>query len=106
MNKPLCLIAFLLVFPLLFFSCAPIAEVNVQTIDKRFEPGHYETKTDYVYKVDLLGDETFKLLPNVSTVWIEDQYFVEYEIFYENGATKTEWKSVTKEEYEAAVVEK
>ena len=106
MNKVIILIAFLLVFPLLFYSCAPIAEMDIQTSDKRFEPGHYETKTDYVYKFDLMGNEMFKLLPNVSTVWIEDQYFVEYEIFYKNGATKTEWKSVTKEEYDAAVVEK
>lgn len=72
-------------------------------IDTRYTESHQEIRTDYDYQFDLLGEETFKLMPNMHTVIIPDKYEVQYRVYYDDCTNKTEWREVARDEYEAVL---
>lgn len=78
-------------------------EISRQVINCEYIDGHSEIKTEYHYKFDILGKESFKLLPDTHSVYIEPEYKLEYLITYNDGTTKTEWVTVTENEYMKAV---
>ena len=72
-------------------------------IDARHIESHQEIKTDYDYQLDLLGEETFKLMPNTHTVIVPDKYEVQYRVYYDDHTNKTEWREVARDEYEVVL---
>lgn len=85
------------------FICGCAKVVDEIPIDARFTESHQEIRTDYDYQVDILGEETFKLMPNIHTVTIPDKYEVQYRVYYDDSTNKTEWREVARDEYEAVL---
>lgn len=80
-------------------------EISRQVINYEYIEAHTEIETSYHYQFDILGEESFKLMPDTHTVHYDPEYKLEYLITYEDGTTKTEWETVTENEYMKAVEE-
>lgn len=91
---------------ILFLLCSCTAEINKTPIDKRIEPAHYETITEYKYQFVWFGKNNgFVYLPYVYDKYVAEQYMVEYLYEYENGNSKTRWETVSEDEYNSVEVE-
>ena len=92
--------AVLLILSMLLSGCAE--EVSREVIDARFTPAHESVETEMKYKFNPLGSETFKLMPDVHTVYHPDLYEVQYRVKYSNGYEQDTWTAVSFPEYKEA----
>lgn len=75
-------------------------QIGEKPIDARHTDAYVGIVTDYEYVLDLWGDGGFKKMPNTHSKSFPEKWEICYQIEYNNGTTKTEWREVTKQEYE------
>lgn len=84
-------------------GCAPLTDyeetkITLEVIDKepvaiRYEPPHYNAVTEYEYQWDWWNGD-YKLLPVVKNEYVEEKFFVQYEITYTDGSMEYIWNDV------------
>lgn len=101
MKKMLIGIA-LVLFVVLLAGCAEIVSEN--PIDTEYIPAYDAVETVYNYKYDWYHGD-FKYLPEIKTVHHEEEYKVQYERVWSDGSIDIRWMTVSKEEYEKALMQ-
>ena len=90
-------IIMVLIVSILLCGCASVTEEY--PIDARYTESYQGIETTYDYEFDLFSDNGFKKMPNVHSTIVPEKYELQYKINYDNGATRAEWRTVTKDEY-------
>lgn len=104
MNKSnkrilMAMLIFILTCAFIFGACERLEEVSRDIIDSRYTSAHDEIETTYEYHFNLLGEDTWTLMPNTHTVHYDEKYELLYHITYSNGSVKDKWEEVTPDEY-------
>ena len=100
------ILAVILLSAMLLSACTLTHEVvDRYLIDARYTPSYQGIETTYDYEIDMLGEETFKLMPDTHTVFYPEKYEVQYRCIRDDGESYTEWVEVARDEYEAAIEE-
>ena len=93
-------VAFALIAIGFIFFASGFEKVSENPIDARHTDAHTEIVTDYKYEYDIFSEEGFKKMPNIHSQQFPEKWEICYSTEYKNGATRTEWREVTREEYE------
>lgn len=97
-------IIMVLIISILLCGCASVTEEY--PIDARYTESYQGIETTYDYEVDLFSENGLKKMPNIHSTIVPEKYELQYRIKYDNGTSRTEWRIVARDEYEAFVGEK
>lgn len=75
-------------------------QIGEKPIDCRHTDAYIGIVTEYKYIYDIFSEEGFKKVPYTYSKSFPEKWEICYEIEYDNGTTKTEWREVTQQEYE------
>ena len=99
-------IVFMTILMTLLCGCvetpSPPEEVSRTIVDARYTPAYDSVETEVHYKFNPLGEETFKLMPDVHSVHHPEMYEVEYEVEYADGSSKMVWEVTNFVQYKVA----
>ena len=95
-------ILILLAMVMLFAMCGCANVVEEHPIDARYTESYIGIDTTYEMK---WNGETWSQMPNTHTKVFPEKYEIQYRINYDDGSTKTEWREVARDEYEAVLKE-
>lgn len=98
-------ILMILILLISIVSCTDLpTAVSEKPINTDFVAAHSVIETDYEYKWDWLHGD-YRMFPVYKEVHYPDTYHVQYEITYSDGSTKTKWREVDKNTYDAVLKE-
>ena len=91
--------------PLLFiiFLCGCAKQIDEYPTDARYTEAYQGIETTYDYEFDIFSEEGFKKMPNTHSRMFPAKYELQYRIKYDDGTSRTEWRTVARDEYEAFV---
>lgn len=98
----ICILLIALIIAVIVAGCTEV--VSEKPIDTKYTAAYDAMETVYSYKYDWWHGD-FKYLPELKMVHHDEKYEVQYEIVYANGSTQNEWRTVSKAEYEAALID-
>lgn len=90
-------ILMVLIISTLLCGCSSVIEEY--PIDARYTESYQGIETTYDYEFDLFSENGFKKMPNVHSTIVPEKYELQYRINYDDKTTRTEWRTVTKDEY-------
>ena len=100
---------FIVVSMMLLCGCVevpePPEEVSRTIVDASYTPAYDSVETEVHYKFNPLGEETFKLMPDVHSVHHPEVYAIQYKVEYADGTSKTVWEATTFVQYKTACEE-
>lgn len=92
-------IIILTILSMLLCGCAK--QIDEYPIDARYTEAYQGIVTTYEYELDIFSEEGFKKMPNTHSKMFPAKYELQYRIKYDDGTSKTEWRTVARDEYEA-----
>lgn len=90
---------FLLTVILMLLCSGCKAEVSRKAVDVSYQPAYTGVETVYEYQYDYMND-SWVYVPRIETVFYPEEYYIGYEVTYDDGSTRVIYETTTYSEYE------